>query len=285
MTVEQPQPVDGQVADLSRRCEALKAVLQRLAEDGAADEALQGFITAGALALLDIKASFCFLTLRSCCVSALSRLQLTARRRDGICNADAACGTAARRAAVTGCVVLLQGAHRAVCEAGEAARSTTAAAKQGLESLSLQLANLRWVEVLPAVRPLVDVSMSCTCVPIRTAESMQTSVPVRKSCVTGAPQVSAAASRVRHRGVPGRAVGLQRGRHLAAARGPVPHCGELPAETSPLNASRRDCASAQMACSAATRSVRRSATLLASLAFRLSAPRLQPVSCCPSISN
>lgn len=43
----------------------------------------------------------------------------------------------------------LQGAHRAVCEAGEAARSTTAAAKQGLESLSLQLANLRWGSPLP----------------------------------------------------------------------------------------------------------------------------------------
>jgi hypothetical protein len=43
----------------------------------------------------------------------------------------------------------LQGAHRAVCEAGEAARSTTAAAKQGLESLSLQLANLRWGLPLP----------------------------------------------------------------------------------------------------------------------------------------
>ena len=57
MTVEQPQPVDGQVDDLSRRCDALKAVLQRLAEDGAGAEALQGFITAGALALLDIKAS------------------------------------------------------------------------------------------------------------------------------------------------------------------------------------------------------------------------------------
>jgi hypothetical protein len=59
MTVEQPQPVDGQVADLSRRCDALKAVLQRLAEDNAGAEALQGLITAGALALLDIKASRC----------------------------------------------------------------------------------------------------------------------------------------------------------------------------------------------------------------------------------
>ncbi len=39
---------------------------------------------------------------------------------------------------------LPQGAHRAVFEAAEAARNSTAAAKDGLEGLSLQLANLRY---------------------------------------------------------------------------------------------------------------------------------------------
>lgn len=77
--MEQPQPVDGQVADLSRRCDALKAVLQRLAEDGADAEALQGLITAGALTLLDIKA-ICF-PLTGCVT--VSRLQLTAKHRHG----------------------------------------------------------------------------------------------------------------------------------------------------------------------------------------------------------
>lgn len=55
MTVDQPRPVDDKVADLARRCDALKAVLQQLADGGAADEALQGLLTAGSLALLDIK--------------------------------------------------------------------------------------------------------------------------------------------------------------------------------------------------------------------------------------
>jgi hypothetical protein len=58
MTVEQPQPVDAQVAELARHCDALQAVLRRLADDGAAADAglHQGLATAGALALLDIKA-------------------------------------------------------------------------------------------------------------------------------------------------------------------------------------------------------------------------------------
>jgi hypothetical protein len=58
MTVEQPQPVDAQVSDLSRRCDALQAVLQRLAQNGVSAETLQGLVTAGALTLLDIKACF-----------------------------------------------------------------------------------------------------------------------------------------------------------------------------------------------------------------------------------
>ncbi len=55
MVVGPAEDVSQQVAALDGHCATLHAVLDRLSEDGAAAEQQQGLITAGSLALLNVK--------------------------------------------------------------------------------------------------------------------------------------------------------------------------------------------------------------------------------------